>query len=673
MSTSVSNPASTAPRVEHLRARVLSGSAIMLLSSVSVGGMNLFYNFAVAHKLGAGKFGHASVTYTLLMLLSSVTLSFQLVCSKFVARGETDADRFAIYHLLHRRAWMYSVSIGVLLVMAAPVISAYLNLPTSNFIRILAVGIVFYIPLGVRRGLYQGTYDFRPLALNFALEASIKLAGALALMSGGYGVEGVIGAMSASLVFAYFIAIPRHNSAIARTGDSSLRAGFDEGIQALVFFIGQVIINNLDILLVKHFFEADVAGTYAAVALVGRVVYILSWSVVNSMFPLSAGVRSGEKNRRAVLTTALSLVLGITLVFTLGAKLAPSALWKLLLGGGFPVLGSGYFSHLLILYVITTGIYSVGVVLMTYEISRKIGNVSWVQLAFSIAIILGIYRFHRNLEQVILVQLVAMLALLVRVVVPFSRSMHLENLVTNAGPHRIRKVDENEAIAEFLRGEFNQHHEFTNYRLPYAKLVAKPDLNNPEENAFRRALLYQRRGRLWRELPKDTEWWEVELTRQDVKRIRVFARNQWLRFGTRGFLLLDVAKRIRQRILSNSRQPFIVKLRSLSMEIAQEAQFSSVILITTGENAPLTIIEGNHRMAAAALVAPDSVHLRFRFLCGFSPRMATCCWYQSNFYTLLKYALHGVGYHLRYGRPMADLLNRSKDKVPSAESQITTR
>src|SRR6266853_499037 len=88
-------------RIRDLRVRVLSGSAIMLLSSVFVGGMNLIYNFAVAHKLGADKFGHASVTYTLLMLLSSVTLSFQLLCSKFAARSSSETERLAIYRLLH--------------------------------------------------------------------------------------------------------------------------------------------------------------------------------------------------------------------------------------------------------------------------------------------------------------------------------------------------------------------------------------------------------------------------------------------------------------------------------------------------------------------------------------------------------------------------------------------
>ena len=673
MATTVTDPPTNTSAGEHLRARVVGGSAIMLLGSIFVGGMNLIYNFAIAHKLGAGQFGHASVTYTLLMLLSSVTLSFQLVCSKFVARSTSEGERAAIYHHLHRRAWMYSVSIGLLLAIASPEISRYLNLPTTVFLRLLAAGIVFYIPLGVRRGLLQGSCDFRALAVNLSLEVVVKLVGAVVLMSLGYGVTGVVGAMTASLIVAYFVAVPpRHTRVVQRTGQAVLQTGFDEGIQAIIFFIGQVIINNLDILLVKHFFNATQAGTYAAVALVGRLVYILSWSVISSMFPLSAQVRSDETSRKSVLGTALALVSSIAVVFTLGAWLAPTNLWQVLLGSGFPAVGRGFYSLLLVLYVITTAVYSLAVVLMTYEISRKIGNVSWLQLVFSGAIIVGIYIFHGNLEQVIVVQLVLMMVLLLAVAIPFSRPSSSSRTRTGSaetGLKRIRKIREEEVIAEFLRGEFHQHHEFLSYRQPFAAVVAKPNLEDERENDFRRALLYRRRGRLWRELPRDTEWWEVELSYHDVERTRVFARNQWLRYGSRGFLLLDVASRIRTRLLSHPNDGFITKLRSLSIEVAENVQFSSVILIAIDDKSPLTIIEGNHRMTAAALVSPETVHQRFRFLCGFSRRMEQCCWYQTNASTLFRYARNGFSYHFRYRKMMSAILEQVKSIPAKLDSR----
>src|SRR5437660_7323372 len=97
-------------------------------------------------------------------------------------------------------------------------------------------------------------------------------------------------------------------------------------------------------------------------------------------------------------------------------------MWLTVLGSGFPLNRGIPYSSLLLLYAATTGIYSLGVVLMSYEISRKIGNVSWLQLGFSGAIILGIYLFHGTLQDVIIVQLVVMMLLLISVSVPFFRA-----------------------------------------------------------------------------------------------------------------------------------------------------------------------------------------------------------------------------------------------------------
>lgn len=645
-----STAAGSAAAVQHfpipkLRARVLSGSFIMLLSSILVGGLNLIYNFAIAHALGADKFGHASVVYTMLMLLSSVTLSFQILCSKFVARSATEPERVAIYYLLHRRAWLCSAGVGVALAAANPLISRYLNLPTRNLVYLLALAAVFYIPLGVRRGYLQGNYDFRPLAFNFVLEVIVKLGGALLLISAGYGLQGVVGAMTVSVLAAYLVAVPRRHQ-LAAIPQTTLRAGLDEGVQALTFFVGQVVINNLDIILVKHFFDATAAGVYAAVALAGRIVYMLSWSVVNSMFPFSAGVRSEEQGGRAVLGTALALVGGIGTVFILVMWLAPVGLWQMLLGHGFPLPPHHSYSSLLVLYSGTTAIYSLSVVLMSYEISRKIGNVSWLQLAFSGAIVSGIYIFHGSLEQVIFVQLVLMVGLLLLVSVPFFRtssSVAPAGTASAAGLRRVRPVSEQEVIAEFLRSEFF-HPEFDRLRERYARLVAAPDLSNPRDNELRKALLFHRRGRLWRELPVDTEWWEVELGPHDIARLRVFARNQWIRAGFPDFLLLNVVEKVRRRIQTDSADGFIQKLGSLAARMPEDENYGSILLITIAPGAPITIVEGNHRMTAAALVSARTLPTRFKFICGFSPHMAQCVWYRTDPATLWRYAKNTLTY-----------------------------
>jgi O-antigen/teichoic acid export membrane protein len=625
-----------------LRARLLSGSMIMLFSSALVGATNFIYNIAIARLLGAAQFGHATAIYTLLMLLSSVTLAFQIVCSKFVAKNTDIAAKVSVYQTLHRRSWQVSIVIGVVIVAASSVVTSYLNLPERIYVVLLGLGTAIYIPLGVRRGLMQGVYNFRRLAENYVLEVVVKLVGALLLLHYGLGVTGVIAAVVASMAVAYVAGIPGAAFRIpARVG---LPPSFDEGMQATVFFVGQVTINNLDIILVKHFFPAGMAGIYAAVALVGRVVYMLSWSIVSSMFPVSAG-SSQERSGRAVMSTALLLVVLVASLFTMGIWLAPNSLWTMILGSGFNTQSQGSFSSLLVLYAALTGIYSFSVVIMSYEISRRIGNASWLQLGFSGAIALGIYLFHSTLHDVIAVQLALMVLLLVAVSVPFIRSQAARerDLLSGEPLIKVRKVREEEIISEFVKAEFYQP-EFDPYREQYGPIIYHPDLSNEQENAARRALLFRRRGRMWRELPKDTVWWEVELQKSDIARVRAFPRKQWRSFASSSFYLTEMIDGIRKKVETREPSPFILKMRAVVQDLDDNIVPDSVLLIGLDERGPLTIIEGNHRMAAALMLAPDTVHQRFRFYCGLSPNMAQCCWYQTDFVTLSRYARNIVRY-----------------------------
>ena len=108
-------------------------------------------------------------------------------------------------------------------------------------------------------------------------------------------------------------------------------------------------------------------------------------------------------------------------VLILGLWAIPSFLWRTLFGSHFELGNYGGLAALLILYAVTTGIYSLSSVMITYEMSRKIANTSWAQLAFSGAVVVGICVFHQTLRQVILVQLILMVILLVMVALPLLR------------------------------------------------------------------------------------------------------------------------------------------------------------------------------------------------------------------------------------------------------------
>jgi len=645
---------SVVPPRKTLQARIVSGSIVLLSGSGLNTGINLAYNIAVARYLGPKGFGHATVIYTILVLLSAVTLSFQIIASKFIAQQELRENKTAVYRLFHRFSWGCGVLVGLLLVAFQGGISNYLNLPDPRLVSLIAIGAAFYVPLGARRGFIQGTCGFRSLAINLVIEQVVRLGGSLALIGLGFGLYGVIAANSAAIAIAYYTARVKLNGNLKNPLRFSHATR--EMFQATIFFAGQMVINNCGIVLVNHFFLAREAGFYAAVAMVGRVIFSFSQAVVNSTFPLVAGTSNEERRDLRVIATSLGMVFGVGVAISIGLCIAPAELWTHLFGADFSIAGRYNLPYLLALYALATVVYSLAAVVITFEMSYKIANTSWVQLAFSGVLIGAICKFHSSLREVVLVQLVLMGILFVFIAVPFLiNSLTDPKDILQSGSHRpirlIRRISEDAAIAEFLKSDFHGP-AFRAYQNSFSKIVMSPNLENPDENAKRRALFFIRHLYLWREIPTDTEWFEVEITTDDLANVRMFPRAQWRKVANGRFSTLDIAEGMRKgqdRLDSD----FVAKIQAIGRRFdAEDSGLGAVLLIGVNESEPLTVLDGNHRLMAAMLRAHGATH-RLRFICGLSPRMTECCWYRTNLMTLFRYAKNVLTHSSR--NPAAEL------------------
>jgi hypothetical protein len=201
---------------------------------------------------------------------------------------------------------------------------------------------------------------------------------------------------------------------------------------------------------------------------------------------------------------------------------------------------------------------------------------------------------------------------------------------------RLSRVTEAEVIAEFLKGEF-YHPEYDRDRTFFEDLVVDPHLSSPAENALRRALLFRRRATMWRELPSDTQWWEIELQPQDLERIRVFPRAQWRSIAGGNFRALHVAELIHRQFDPVRPGDLAAKIHNLRARMRSEGPRTTILLIGVDEAKPATLLEGNHRFVAALLLPREIMLRRLRVVCGFSAGMEKCCWYKTTVPNLARY------------------------------------
>ncbi len=157
----------------------------------------------------------------------------------------------------------------------------------------------------------------------------------------------------------------------------------------------------------------------------------------------------------------------------------------------------------------------------------------------------------------------------------------------------------------------------------------------------------------------------MQLDVDDLCKLRVFPRAHWRKIANGSFALADIVDRIRTRKFSGKVADFISKIHSLSYHLRHMNDVSSVILIGEGEDSSVTIIEGNHRLTAAMLGAPEALKQRFRVFMGISRRMDEVCWHNGTFKNLVRYAKNRLR-HLGYDEE-ADL-----SRLPVAGAAVPT-
>ncbi|HKT50906.1 MAG TPA: hypothetical protein VJV96_11430 [Candidatus Angelobacter sp.] len=208
---------------------------------------------------------------------------------------------------------------------------------------------------------------------------------------------------------------------------------------------------------------------------------------------------------------------------------------------------------------------------------------------------------------------------------------------------KLCRITEEEVISEFLKAEFYQV-EYDRDRTQFESVVYEPDLSDPDENALRKALLFRRRGPMWRELPPDTQWWEVEFKPEESERVNVFPRAQWRALARGNFNAIHVAERLRALCSGPNPSPFVLKVQALCSLMQNEGPRSTLLLIGVDETHRLTLLEGNHRFVASLLLPRDAMLRRIRLVCGFSPVMERCCWYKTSFSSLARYLKNRIKY-----------------------------
>ena len=394
-----------------LKSKKVSSQQLFMLSVLAVNGGNYLYNLILGRLLGPEQFADAAVLITFLLVLSFMAMTFQLVTAKFSVVFENHLFANFISKIF-KNAMIVGICLGALIIVFSNYLQQLFQTSSSSMFVIFGAGVPLYFLMSVNRGVFQGQKAFKSLSVTYQAEMLSRLLITLSLLFLLDIKSSVVIAIGILISFAFGL-IPFEFKNIRFKTSISLEAKQSKQVRS--FFIitafyefTQIIINNSDILLVKHYFDSYEAGLYASLALIGRIVYFIAWMFVMLLLPTVVQLKKEGKATAPILFKYVGYITGIASIIVFGCALFPATAITILFGDSYLAM-----APLLWKYALATGLFAISNIFAYYYLSLDRYVPVILSGVFGMLQMGLVIYFHDSLAEVVHMQIVAMLLLLV--------------------------------------------------------------------------------------------------------------------------------------------------------------------------------------------------------------------------------------------------------------------
>jgi O-antigen/teichoic acid export membrane protein len=304
---------------ERRSVRTLAGSETAKAAGLAVATMaanvvSLLFTIVFARLLGTAGYGSLAALVSTFLILSVPGLALQVAAARETAVGRLGrGGRLAATH----RRWM--IELGAALV-AFAALGVALRGELAGVIGVeeewaaaatLATGCA-WLGLSIERGILQGLHAYRAAGLSVIAEALGRLALGLLLVGAGGGVTGAYLASPLSMIAVALILLAvlrrRLGAPAAEASPRPLRwlvAGAWAPVVGLTLI---AVLQNIDVIIVKHRVGGTGAGAYAAAAVAAKVVIWVGIGLAYYLVPEAARRAQEGGNPRSPLARALAII-----------------------------------------------------------------------------------------------------------------------------------------------------------------------------------------------------------------------------------------------------------------------------------------------------------------------------------------------------------------------------
>lgn len=399
---------------------LLKGSAIVMVGSVLGNFASYLFHLIMGRLLGPVDYGTLesliSITYFLGIPISVVTI----IIIKFVSSHKGDKRIISSFlNKIIKKMFFFGLLGLAGFLLLFPFLKELVK--TNSFILFLGVGIFSFLGIfpTIFSAFFQGIADFVKFTVISIFTSWSKLAVAIVLVLLGLRLSGAIYSIVLSTILTVVLCffLIRKYIDLKNRDEINIRKLFDGvmsySFSVLILNISMTSIYTADLILAKYFLSPQDAGKYAALSVLGKIIFFASSPLSSAMFPLISEKHSKGEKSDYLFWQSFLIVLGISFFVTLIYMFVPKIMINILFGKDY-LDSAGYLP----MFAIFISAYSLCAVFLNFYLSISKTKPVFVALGVSLLQILLIIIFHNGIGNIInvnvfIVSLLLLLLLLI--------------------------------------------------------------------------------------------------------------------------------------------------------------------------------------------------------------------------------------------------------------------
>ncbi|MHC1790812.1 MATE family efflux transporter [Solidesulfovibrio sp.] len=393
--------------------RFLKQNILILILLNSGNLFNYLFQMVVGRSMSPADFGGFNALNSTMVIFSAPLAIVPLVMARFTARfalSDMGLVRALLTRALALAAGLAALAYG-LGVLALPALQSFLHIDSATPILLMLGVMAGSFVLPVPWGMLQGLQRFTGYGIAGASNALFRFLGALLFVwSLSFGINGALlasltGIAAALCVNFLFLrdVLPVKTSPLP---DGLVKEVGNYSVGMLLSSVIVMVLGNLDVVLVRHYCDADGAGLYATAAILGRIAFYLPSVLMSVLFTEAATAKESGRNDLSSLWVSMGLTAALGGGFALFCLVASKFVVGLLFGAEYAAAGP-----LLTVISAAMALLAMANILFVYFQARSEFGFVWFQVA-GVGLFLGLTTFFHDTPMMVAWELLAGIAVM---------------------------------------------------------------------------------------------------------------------------------------------------------------------------------------------------------------------------------------------------------------------